>query len=194
MRTLSKTLKIVGNILLAILVFIAIISITTFAQSKITKDKTPGIGSYRFFAVLSGSMDPTFKVYDMIIDKKVIASKLKPGDVITFKDGDSIVTHRIVKTIGNGSEFVTKGDANNVEDEMPVASKNIISKYLFRLPYMGLIVSKIKGPLGLILIWIVFIIAMISEFTSKKFNKRERRKNRLARRREIMEENTSEDA
>lgn len=186
-----KALKTISNVLMGVLIVAAIISISAFLQSRFSQDKIPGIGDCRFFSVLSGSMDPTFKVYDMIVDKKVDTNQLKPGDVITFKDGQSLITHRIVKIVGKGSQFITKGDANNTQDETPVDSKNVISKYLFKLPYMGLVISKLKGPLGIIIMWSIFALAVLSEIFSKKYKKRQRRKNRLVRRKEILEENNN---
>ena len=78
---------------------------------------TPKINLY---TIVSGSMEPSIKVYDVIIDYKVSGpEKIKEGDVITFRSTspiskDLIVTHRVkdVKIVNGKYEYVTKGDAN----------------------------------------------------------------------------------
>ena len=41
----------------------------------------------------------------------------KKGDIITFHNGDTVVTHRVVKK--EKDIFITKGDANKTEDPVP---------------------------------------------------------------------------
>lgn len=159
----------IGNILLALLVMLAIVSVVVFFNSKRTKDPIPTVGNIKFLSVLSNSMSPTFKVYDLIIDKKVPTEQLKKGDAITFKDGESIVTHRIVDIQNKDNKilFKTKGDANNVEDENLVPAENVVAKYFFRIPYMGLVITKIKGPVGIAIVWIIFMYIVIKEVWSE---------------------------
>src|SRR6266498_1989012 len=65
-------------------------------------------GQVKALVVRSGSMEPTLPVGSLIVAKK--QSHYQVGDVITFKQGNSFVTHRI-NNIENGA-FQTKGDAN----------------------------------------------------------------------------------
>lgn len=173
MKTFGKKVKIffrwVGNVLLGLLVIMAIISVVVFINSKRTNDPIPTVGNIKMLSVLSNSMSPTFKVYDLIIDKKVPTEQLKKGDAITFREGDAIVTHRIVDIQNKDSKILykTKGDANNVEDENLVPAENVVAKYLFRIPYMGLIITKIKGPLGIAIVWLIFMYIIIKEVWSE---------------------------
>ena len=75
----------------------------------------PMIFKYTPVVVLSGSMEPTFKVGSVIYYKPIPLEQLKAGDVITFemKQG-TLVSHRIVSIDGNLIE--TKGDANEIAD------------------------------------------------------------------------------
>lgn len=175
---MKKVFKWIGNVLLGILVIIAIISVITLINSKRTKDPIPTIGNYKFMAVLSNSMNPTFRVYDMIIDKKVPEGELKKGDVISFKEGESIVTHRIVEVQQKDGKslYKTKGDANNVEDERIVPYEDVVAKYVVSIPYMGLIVSQIKGPIGIGLIWLIFMYIIIKEVLEEVKSKKQQKK------------------
>lgn len=165
--------KWVGNVLLILLVVLAVLSGISFIKSKKNPNSVPAIGPYKFMAVLSGSMSPTFNVYDMIIDKKADTNKLNKGDVITYWSGDVLVTHRVVEVRekDNKRVFKTKGDANNVEDDQLVEASNIEGIYLFRIPYMGLVVSKLRGPIGLAIVWILLIYVVFSEFLGGKGRK-----------------------
>jgi len=112
----------------------------------------PGIGSFKFMYVLTGSMSPVIEPGDMIITKAVKAEELNKGNIITFRaSGNTLVTHRIIDTNSDGS-FITKGDANNVEDiDLNANSENIVGKYVFRIPKGGYVIKFIQSPLGMML-------------------------------------------
>lgn len=171
MKILKKVFRWIVNVGLVLLVALAILSVYSFVKSKSTENYIPGVAGYKFLAVLSGSMNPTFNTYDMIIDKQINTESLKKDDVITSWVGDSLVTHRITQVIKNGNDisFKTKGDANNVEDEGEISAKNVIGKYVFHIPYLGLIMSKIRGPLGIGVVWAVFIFIALNEILTEIF-------------------------
>jgi signal peptidase len=75
-----------------------------------------------------------------------------------------LVTHRIIEvTTENGIEgFVTKGDANNVEDGSLVTKEQIVGKYAFRIPYAGYVKAGLRGWLGILLIIILVMIYLIT--------------------------------
>ena len=97
------------------------------------------------YTIISGSMLPTIKVYDVVVNLRVDdPSKLHEGDVITFISQSKInygdtITHRINKiTYDNGTYYsTTKGDNNLVPDESPVEFNNIIGKVILKIPQLG---------------------------------------------------------
>lgn len=160
-----------GNIVFAIILIFGVLSVFSFIKAKQNPNTVPSIGPYKFMSVLSGSMSPTFNSYDMIVDKKPTPENLKKGDVITFReDNKTLVTHRIVniKNENGKIEFKTRGDANNVEDERLVDASQIEGTYLFRIPYGGLVMSKLKGPIGLGIVWLLLMFVIYTEFFGKK--------------------------
>lgn len=170
MKTLFKWF---GNILFTIIIICAILFVISCIKSKNNSTNIPGIGPYTFMSVISGSMSPTFNVYDMIIDKKLAPENLKKGDVITFwKDNKTLVTHRIVGIQNQNGKiaYMTRGDANNVNDKELVDSSNVEGTYLFRIPYVGLIITRLREPIILTIIWVLFLYAMLSEFVFRKKN------------------------
>ena len=53
---------------------------------------------------------------------------IKERDIVTFKRADGFVTHRVTKISGN--KVITKGDANNVEDD-EIDISDIIGKVIY---------------------------------------------------------------
>ena len=65
------------------------------------------------YVVLSGSMEPEIPTGSVVVvDGR--KKEWNPGDVITYRRGNMVVTHRIVEKSEEG--YCTKGDANAEED------------------------------------------------------------------------------
>lgn len=106
------------------------------------------------FAVLSGSMEPTYHTGSLIYVKEVDPAELEAGDVITFMiSEDTVVTHRIAGVVPDDEDptvlrFRTKGDANDAEDATLVHEMNIIGTPVFTIPYLGYLSNYIQNPPG----------------------------------------------
>jgi hypothetical protein len=92
---------------------------------------------------------------------------LKVGNIINFIDPYNrqiTLTHRIVQTpnTSNGYKFVTRGDANKVNDP-PISPSVIIGQERLAIPYIGNLTNFIKQPIGLILIIYIPALAIIIE-------------------------------
>lgn len=84
--------------------------------------------------VLSGSMEPVLKTGGIVFTDK---EKKEPeiGDIITYQMENTLVTHRVSGI--KGDTYMTKGDANDREDAMPVFPSQILGTVVFFLPYLG---------------------------------------------------------
>ena len=71
---------------------------------------------YQTYNIMSGSMEPEIPVGSMIYVETIEPAQIKTGDVIVFRQGESVVAHRVVENRVVSGEFVTKGDANEAED------------------------------------------------------------------------------
>ena len=60
---------------------------------------------------------------------------MESGDVITYRRGNMVVTHRIVEKSEEG--YCTKGDANAEEDAGIVLEKQVIGNVIVALPWLG---------------------------------------------------------
>ena len=106
------------------------------------------LAGLHLYSVESGSMTPEYPVDSLIIVREVEPESIQPGDVITFvanADG-MVVTHRVVSADPVQQTFTTKGDANDVNDAVPVLWKNTVGKVVFReLPLLGGPVSVVSA-------------------------------------------------
>ncbi len=142
----------------------------------------PRVLGMKTFAVLSGSMEPEIPVGSIVITEEVDPATITSGQIITYQlEGDTMVTHRVVKNDKNNKQFTTKGDANNVEDGSPVPYEKVVGHAKSKLPYAGYVVMYIKTPLGIacicgllfILILLTFLPNVLSKDGDKKGTKEE---------------------
>ena len=121
----------------------------------------PGIIGYKPLIVISGSMEPNYKVGSILYYKKVSIKEIKENDVITFgTKTDSNVTHRVFEITDKG--FVTKGDSNLSPDSEIVPFEKVKGKVLkVSVPYVGYYISFVNTHLYLIL---VVALILLSEF------------------------------
>ena len=92
-------------------------------------DKFTNTGS-GWLIIISGSMAPLIQIKDQIFIKRTAPSRLHIGDIITFWQGNILVTHRVIRkfTKGGNIYFVEKGDANTNYSQ--VDSQSIIGKVI----------------------------------------------------------------
>ena len=106
---------------------------------------------YEVLVVQSGSMEPVYHVGSLVYVKSVEPEKLEVGDVITFELGNGVRgTHRIIEILDNNGElsFITKGDANEMEDNKPVVEDAIVGQVRFTIPKLGFFITYIQQPPG----------------------------------------------
>lgn len=159
MIRMKKIKKVVKWLLVTVVSIVFAFNIYSFISIKVLKNDLVTIGGYSILEVISGSMEPTIHVGDLIIiDTK--ASDYKSGDIVTFVDVDgSFVTHRLVEIENN--YIVTKGDANESLDEaMP--KNSLVGKCTKRVRYLGEIFSTIRKPFVLVFIFIIGLVLCIA--------------------------------
>ena len=172
---MKKVLKITLNVLAWILLILALL-ITIMVFSSGRNDGVSNLFGFIPMTVESASMEPTFKVNDLIICREVDdVNTLQEGDVITFWtiiDGAKVKnTHRIVSVVDNAGSrsFVTRGDNNGVDDDGSVPAGDVIAKWTgVRLPLLGKVMSFLTTKTGFFCI-IVIPLALFFLFELYKF-------------------------
>ncbi len=151
MKKEHKGLKIIGNILYAILFIIALLMLGVVVLQRIT-DNSVSLGGYRIFIVATGSMEPKYLVSDVLISKEVDPAEINVGDDVVYKgkEGtfkDRVVTHQVIeKWQDDGTyKFITKGIAN-IEQDPEITANQIYGKILGKvktLSYIGKVIQNI---------------------------------------------------
>jgi signal peptidase I len=110
---------------------------------------------YTISAVKSESMKPAFNMGDMIITGPLggpLSPELKPGVIVTYRLGQTTVSHRVLSLDGN--TLITGGDAVNHPDPQPVATSQLKGIYLFKIPVLGYLSSFSHTKAG----WFLLVI------------------------------------
>jgi len=107
-----------------------------------------GLLGFKPMVVASGSMTPALNVGDIAITVNTAPEELTKGEIISYYS-ESIsapIIHRVVNLYSrNGDTFiVTKGDANNAEDQPFSASSRDVFKTILVLPKLGWISISIR--------------------------------------------------
>ena len=110
----------------------------------------------RLYKIGSGSMEPYLKVNDLIIIRE--SDDYKIGNIVTFKNNGEYITHRIVSI--NGNEVITKGDANNMNDE-PITRDKIVGKLIYKFHIFSFISYILYKRITWILVFVIGLIIYI---------------------------------
>ena len=77
----------------------------------------------------SGSMAPVYPIGSVIVTSRYV--KPKVGSICAYRHNGITIIHRIISEADEG--FILKGDANNVEDPVPITADDIEGVMLFGL-------------------------------------------------------------
>ena len=147
---MNKILKIFTNTLLTMLIIVLLIYVVLKFTNK--------IGIYE---VMSSSMETQIHKGDYIIVKNT--NNYKKGDIVTYKENDYYITHRIVEI--NGNKVITKGDANNTNDE-EIDKNDIVGKYIFKHKIINILINY-----KYIFIGVILVLFIITNIINRKYEK-----------------------
>lgn len=118
---------------------------------------------FQVFHVISGSMEPTYSVGDLLYVKPTSPEAVEIGDPITFVLNKELVvaTHRVIEIDAEHQQFITKGDANEHADAEPVHFNNLIGVPKFHIPLLGYVSNFVQHPPG-IYVTIGFCILLLA--------------------------------
>ena len=105
--------------------------------------------------IATGSMEPLIKPGDVILVEKITKmediDKLRVGDIVQFKRGSILISHRIIGIMENdeGKSYRTKGDNNSVPDVDLVRPQDMKGKIVSIVPKIGWPTLLIKSRKGM---------------------------------------------
>ena len=153
----------IGLILVSVFVLLSVV-LTPAGQ-------VPQVLGYSVFRVMTGSMEPEIREDSLLLVKKTSPEDIAPGDVISFFSPDPMLegavnTHRVVRIEKeNGrTQFITKGDANVIEDTYPTDASALVGRVVFKSYGLGKAVSLLSNPLvfGIIILLPLLVILLMN--------------------------------
>lgn len=174
----KKVKRIIQKILGVVLIILVYNIMLTFISSNIFNDGLTIFG-YKACIITSNSMEPTINNGDVVIIKKINNEELFSGDIITFKQKEECITHRILKIEEN--KYTTKGDNNNTEDMEIVEFSNIEGKYVISVPKLGKIIQILNNKLIVLIIILILLIVCFCkvEQLEKMENRRKKKEKKI---------------
>ena len=133
--------------------------------------QVPQVLGYSVFRVMTGSMEPEIREDSLLVVQKTPPEDIAPGDVISFFSPDPMLegavnTHRVVRIEKeNGrTQFITKGDANVIEDTYPTDASALVGRVVFKSYGLGKTVSLLSNPLvfGIIILLPLLVILLMN--------------------------------
>jgi len=166
---IKRLFKIISNLLVSLVVILAIL---------LYGSRFIGLNPY---SVLSGSMESVYPTGSLIYVRSVDTDELEVGDVITFRlGGGAVGTHRIIEILDDeesvgGKLFRTKGDENDIADEVPVEAEDVIGTPVFCIPKLGIVGTYISQPPGrYVAITVVAAVMLIEVLACISFDSKEK--------------------
>lgn len=174
----KKTFVIIIYIILIPVIFYNTMLIV---QAATNPRETPCVFGVKTFVIISGSMEPVLEIGDIAVIKEFPKEELQAGDIISFRSGQSIITHRITDVIKdkNGKiSFETKGDNNNIKDKNYVKSDDVEGKMVCKIPFVGKVALLLKNKLIIIIILMIFYMMYIhnAKVEDRRIMRKEKRR------------------
>ncbi len=180
-RRVELSKKTFVTIIYIILIPVIFYNIMLIVQAATNPRETPCVFGMKTFVIISGSMEPSLEIGDMVIIKEFPEEELQKGDIISFRNGQSIITHRINNVINEKTgkiSFETKGDNNNIKDKNYVKYDDIEGKMVGKIPHIGKIVLLLKNKLIIIIILMIFYMLYIhnAKVEDRRLMRKEKRR------------------
>ena len=175
----KKNAKITKRII-DIIIIILLYNIILVFISCINKIEDISLFGYKAYRITTDSMSPSINTGDVIIVKKVQEEKLQAGDVITFKQQDKVITHRIthIDEQDGKKQYTTKGDNNNLEDNEKIEYSEIEGENVLTIPKLGYFIYALENQIVFLFVILILLITLFFKIRKdeKLENRREKRK------------------
>lgn len=176
MKLLKKiTTFISAIVVIALLVFVVCMQMYPEDTSKVV--------GYRFYTVLTNSMEPVIPTYSLVFSKMIDEDEeIKPNTIVTFKANrfgeDILLTHYFRKTQEKDGVlyYRTQGATAPDYDNYETSRKDIIGTYVFHIPYLGKIFLFLKSKFGFVMYGELFVIWLINKTIKTRWDEKAREK------------------
>ena len=185
-----KENKILGIILKVIKVCFAIMMVTFILMVLLQRVSNNRVSLFnlRIFTVVSGSMEPKYKIGDVLISMETKPEDIKVGDTISYIGergtvAGKIITHQVEsidKDLNNKYVFHTKGLANDISDIYPVTEDQVYGVVIYKVFLLSLVYKVIGTTWGLFVFVVIPLLYIVgSEMIEIMLEKEEERRAKL---------------
>ncbi len=172
----KKQVKLAVQILWWAMVILLVLLLIWVLGAKF-RGEVPEIFGYSILWIVSGSMEPQIPTGSYILVKSCPPQEVEVGDVISFYSEERAIyglpnTHRVQQIISTdeGIEFVTRGDANVVDDVVNAKEERLIGVYLGEIALLTWFAGMLNGK-GIFALLIVMQVAMAGMFVYSALKK-----------------------
>jgi len=159
-----KQIKTILRTLLIIFVSLVVgFNLYTWNAQSLMGNTLPMPFGYGAAVVLTGSMEPTIHVNDVILVAE--QPTYAENEIAVYQSGSILVVHRILD-ITDGM-VTTKGDANNAPDA-PIELSAVKGKVVGVIPGVGSIVKILKTPTATAVMLIGAVLLLEASFRKDK--------------------------
>lgn len=181
-KTVKAIKRTVSAVWWIVLVLLVVLLVNIFG-AKLTGN-VPRVFGYSVMNIVSGSMEEEIPKGSYILIKKVSPEEIEKDDIICFYSTDAKIygmpnTHRVVEepiVTDSGIEFITKGDANPINDTETAKGDRLIGVYVKNLDGLTAFANALSGNILIIVILclqICIITMAVYVFALVKKNKSE---------------------
>ena len=159
-----KQFKMILRTLLIIFVSLVVgFNLYTWNAQSLMGNALPMPFGYGAAVVLTGSMEPTIHVNDVILVAE--QPTYAENEIAVYQSGSILVVHRILD-ITDGM-VTTKGDANNAPDA-PIELSAVKGKVVGVIPGVGGIVKILKTPTATAIMLVGAVLLLEASFRKEK--------------------------
>ena len=127
--------------------------------------------------LFENKLDNQIQVNDLIfLDKVDTLDEIKLYDIICYRnDEDQRIVHRVVEI--NDDYLITRGDANNVSDDIEITLDRIVGKYNGgKIPRIGAFTFFISSDYGISTISIILVLSIVYFVIKSSIEKEEEKR------------------
>ena len=152
-------LKTLGTIIIILILLICLVAFV------------PPLVGVRTANIVSGSMTPAIPVGSLVAATPGTCEELEQGDIIMFELDGTTVTHRVVSNDVEAREVVTKGDANDRPDMLPVSYIQIEGIVRIHVPLLGSALQFISDLTGKLCAIGVLVLGVVLVFVGGRLRR-----------------------
>lgn len=160
-----KQWKKLSTIMVIIIVFMLSIFVI---MMKIQPETISQFIGYRFYVVLSDSMEPVIPTYSLVFSKMLNEDEtIDPNTIVTFQANrfgkEVLLTHYFKETqaCDHGVCYRTQGAEAPNYDSYETTREDLVGTYVFHVPYIGKFILFLQSKFGLVLCGELMIIWLI---------------------------------